>query len=872
MFPDAKQYFLNIINISLATLKKAWQIRAGLQGQLVSLLLMVSLIPLLWVVYIAYDNGKKALEGTIGESLYQIALEKVEKADKSILRCLDQIKNQEPTVRGVVENSASMSQFELQSRWEQIGKSTPNVKEPADRLAAVCGEIGEAIITNEKGYIISATDTNLPFDQSKEHKIEKWQTDSEGQEYTLKVEPIPNTEFIRLSGRPLTNERDYNIDYAKRKISFRQVMPTDSAMQIEYDTKKLWFHKAHDNGFGYIFMEDVGYNKEMNLHYLPISIPIRRTDDANSEVIGVLRMVFSIPELSEISSKKIAQDMEVFIIDGNGRIIAAPQKSEKPQNHSSELRIPAKNYGDWMLYTEAAQKAILAKGKGAKVGKEDDKPYTVEKGEDGITRVRAYAHTLAWRDDKGNVIGTYSSAEKPRNFADWSVLVLQPADVAFEAASRLRTKILIFTLIACLAVVPIAVIFARRIITPIMELVQAARDYGEGKFDKEEIPVTVRNEIGVLVEAFNAMGKNLKSAEEKLRQAAEKMTAVVNSIAEGLIVLDRDNRIIHINPAAEELLPLESEMIGTDINTAILNEELPVRGEASFHDAIEEIQSQISQSKIISSEVALSKNGKQIFLRVLASPFLDEDGQLLGTVYVFDDITQAKEIDEMKSDFVNLVSHELRTPLTSILGYAQLILDGKRGTITEPQRDSLMTVHRQANRLRALIEALLDVSKIESGRIEMEKEAVSLLDVAKYRLEEIKPQADAKNIKLEFIAPESLPNILGDEERLGRVFTNLIGNAIKFTPSEGTVTVRLRLDGRWVLSQVIDTGPGIPEEEQEKIFDKFYQVSELQTRLQGGSGLGLSIAKSIVEAHGGKIWVKNRAGKGSDFRFALPIA
>jgi len=201
-----------------------------------------------------------------------------------------------------------------------------------------------------------------------------------------------------------------------------------------------------------------------------------------------------------------------------------------------------------------------------------------------------------------------------------------------------------------------------------------------------------------------------------------------------------------------------------------------------------------------------------------------------------------------------------------------LVLDGKTGTITEKQRGSLMTVHRQAKRLHSLIEALLDVSKIEAGRIEIEKEEVSILDVARYRLEEIRPQADARNIKLDFIAPDSLPNILGDEERLGRVFTNLIGNAIKFTPTDGVVTVRLRLDGRLVLSQVIDTGPGIPEEEQEKIFEKFYQASKLQTRLHGGSGLGLSIAKSIIEAHGGKIWVTSKPGKGSDFRFILPIA
>jgi signal transduction histidine kinase len=117
-----------------------------------------------------------------------------------------------------------------------------------------------------------------------------------------------------------------------------------------------------------------------------------------------------------------------------------------------------------------------------------------------------------------------------------------------------------------------------------------------------------------------------------------------------------------------------------------------------------------------------------------------------------------------------------------------------------------------------------------------------------------------------------LPNVIGDSERIGQVFTNLIGNAIKFTPDGGSVTVNIRPEGTYILAQVIDTGPGIPIDKQEKIFDKFYQLSEVQTRQQGGSGLGLSIVKSIVEAHGGRIWVKSQEGKGSDFRFILPIA
>ena len=268
----------------------------------------------------------------------------------------------------------------------------------------------------------------------------------------------------------------------------------------------------------------------------------------------------------------------------------------------------------------------------------------------------------------------------------------------------------------------------------------------------------------------------------------------------------------------------------------------------------------------------MARYNEKLVLRIIASPFLNENGLILGTVYLFDDITREKEIDQMKSDFISLVSHELRTPLTSIIGFVSFILDGKAGAINDRQRNSLARVQRQSKRLAALINDLLDISRIESGRIQMEQESISLLEIVTQRLEEIRPQADEKSIRLVLTAPESIPDILGDEARMGQVFTNLIGNAIKFTPNNGEVSVKVEADGNLLHVEVIDTGPGIPAEERQKIFDKFYQLSDISTRQQGGSGLGLSITKSIVEAHGGKLWIDDgNQGKGSNFQFVLPL-
>jgi signal transduction histidine kinase len=232
----------------------------------------------------------------------------------------------------------------------------------------------------------------------------------------------------------------------------------------------------------------------------------------------------------------------------------------------------------------------------------------------------------------------------------------------------------------------------------------------------------------------------------------------------------------------------------------------------------------------------------------------------------------------MKSEFVSLVSHELRTPLTSIIGFISLILDGKTGKINQKQYESLSRAQRQSKRLAALINDLLDISRIEAGRIEMKREQVHIDWIAKRRIEELRLQADEKAITLLLDAEYNLPVLIADADRIGQVFINLIGNAIKFTPYGGKVTVKLSKSPQHVSAadgfhvEIIDTGPGIPAEEREKVFDKFQQLGRTRTRQQGGTGLGLSIASGIVEAHGGKLWVDvgdNR--QGCNFQFFIPF-
>ena len=640
----------------------------------------------------------------------------------------------------------------------------------------------------------------------------------------------------------------------------RQVLFATNDQLLFQKIDEPWWYIAYNNGLGYDLVGSVQHDAETEQYSLPVAVPILGPPP-ESKVVGVLRIVALLPKFSEvIHSKK--EGIEICLFDEFGRAICTPPDS-------------GHHFGERIEMSRAAMDAINA----------GDRPWGSDmKGEtnaQGEKRIHGWARTKAWeqKDSDEEQDSTnrrrINSQFKEQNFVNWRVLVSLPTSLAFSEVTKFTKGVLSFTLISCLVVIAIALVVSQRIVRPIRQVTGAARAIGRGEFD-QEIPVTGSNEVGILAEEFNSMRWNLKSAVEKLTEEEKKMTAIVNSIAEGLILVDSSNRVLHINPAAERLLNLSADSINKDITEIIQNDELihifeEDQRQILQHKPTNQISSKNEGINLI-SEVTLARHDEKLVLRIIASPFLNENGLILGTVYLFDDITREKEIDQMKSDFISLVSHELRTPLTSIIGFVSFILDGKAGSINDRQRNSLARVQRQSKRLAALINDLLDISRIESGRIQMEQKPISLLEIVTQRLEEIRPQADEKSIQLALTAPESVPDIFGDEARMGQVFTNLIGNAIKFTPNNGEVSIKVEADGNLLHVEVIDTGPGIPAEERQKVFDKFYQLSDISTRQQGGSGLGLSITKSIVEAHGGKLWIDDgNQGKGSNFQFVLPL-
>jgi two-component system phosphate regulon sensor histidine kinase PhoR len=285
-----------------------------------------------------------------------------------------------------------------------------------------------------------------------------------------------------------------------------------------------------------------------------------------------------------------------------------------------------------------------------------------------------------------------------------------------------------------------------------------------------------------------------------------------------------------------------------------------------LHELAELVNSLDSQKQVLGFELKLSGLGER-WLQINAAAIFNGDGQRHGTVLVFHDLTRLKQLENARQEFVANVSHELRTPLSLIKGYVETLLDGARDN-PEVATKFLQTIDRNAERLKLLIEDLLTISELESGRLKLNLQAISLGLVIAKVFEDFKERAAAKSIKLINQAPDLA--VSADLDRIEQVLGNLVDNAIKYGRAKGTVTVGgSAMDGGQVEVFVQDDGPGIPPEALERVFERFYRVDKARSREQGGTGLGLAIVKHIIQNHGGRVWATSEVGRGTTFYFTL---
>jgi PAS domain S-box-containing protein len=373
--------------------------------------------------------------------------------------------------------------------------------------------------------------------------------------------------------------------------------------------------------------------------------------------------------------------------------------------------------------------------------------------------------------------------------------------------------------------------------------------------------------LSVVGEEYLAAKQRVISSQEGIVRRASTSRAVLTSLAEGVVTTDPEGRITALNPAMEHMLDVrEQEAIGElpdGIYPLVDRKGRPIEPEERL------LSRAIASRAVLRGHgfglSILTADGRRLPVAITSAPILDERGELLGGVDVLRDVSHEYEVDQMKSSLISTVSHELRTPLTMIRGFAELLLErdlprDKAALAQEQIRDS-------ADRLSRLIDDLLSVSKIDSGKLEVRIEAVDLHDTVREALASFE---QARPVHLEVADRPTL--VMADRDKVLQIVTNLVSNAVKYSPEGTSVTVRLEPGDGTVETSVIDRGHGIREEDVRRVFDKFYRVDRPEVDEAKGTGLGLYITKSLVEIQGGDIRVMSRPGEGTTFTFGLPAA
>ena len=362
----------------------------------------------------------------------------------------------------------------------------------------------------------------------------------------------------------------------------------------------------------------------------------------------------------------------------------------------------------------------------------------------------------------------------------------------------------------------------------------------------------------------------VKAIRTQTEQQAE-AEALFTSIGDGAISTDEFGRITRVNPVAQAILGYDaSELIGEWFPKRIV----ALNADGTVVNLIDRpITKAFLTGRSISQKMFYrNKRGETVPVSISVSPIL-VDGNPLGAIEVFRDITLEQEVDRMKSEFISLASHQLRTPLSAIKTYSHMLSDGYMGEVNTTQKKSLRTIISAANRMNELISTLLNITRMESGTIAVNPKLLQVDKVCEEVVKELSHMATDQSVDLQFKTPTATPKtVKTDSLILKEIISNLVSNGIKYTPENGSVIISVRARTTDILVQVSDTGWGIPKHAQEQIFSKFFRAQNIVKRETTGTGLGLYLVKGLVDAIGGKIWFKSEEGQGTDFFLSLPKA
>ncbi|HEU5300275.1 MAG TPA: ATP-binding protein [bacterium] len=482
----------------------------------------------------------------------------------------------------------------------------------------------------------------------------------------------------------------------------------------------------------------------------------------------------------------------------------------------------------------------------------------VDPGAPEIRSALAGEESQAVRADAQGVKRVYAAAPilGPEGRVLGVVHVSAPHAWVLRQLQRIAPALVTAMLLGLIAAVVVGTGLSRRLTRPVEELRRAAARISGGDL-ATRAPVDSTAELGELGTTFNAMAARLQETIRAISDERNRIEAVVAGMTDAVVATDRGGAVVLLNRAAEDLLRVSREASAGRSASAVFGTR---RLTAMLHEAT-------AYGRITAEELPPGTMGDRV-VEAHCAPVRSSAGEVIGAVAVLRDVTELRQTERLRRELTANVSHELRTPLTSIKGFAETLLDGAMHQ-EETARRFLSIINSETDRLVKLVDDLLDLSLLESKRITLDPRPVDLGGLVARTVDKLRPLADTSRLTLVQSAPPGIV-VFADADRLEQVLTNLVDNALKYTPPGGRVEVQVAAENGEVEVVVNDTGLGIRPEDLPHVFERFYRSDRSRTRGSGGTGLGLAIAKHLVEAHGGRISVSSRPNEGTTFTVRMP--
>lgn len=438
---------------------------------------------------------------------------------------------------------------------------------------------------------------------------------------------------------------------------------------------------------------------------------------------------------------------------------------------------------------------------------------------------------------------------------DYILFFKYDREKALNVIAELNGVILWGMFFSILAALGIGYLLARTITRPISNIMRKAEKISRGDFG-QKLDIDSNDEIGKLAKTFNYMSTKLKGTLAEITSEKKKIETIMKNMTDGVVAFDNNGAVVHINDTAKNILG--NVVLDLDLNSFLKIFDI---------ELTQTNQNDDDQLDLNGVQYRVEYGGR--YLKLQFAAITDDKDNIDGLVTVIQDITEEQKLDNMRREFVANVSHELRTPLTSVKSYTETLLDGAREDPATTEH-FLKVINDETDRMARLVKDLLILSQHDSG-IRLNIEDISLGDLVGSCVERLRREAELKGQDLRFNIRQGIPIIKGDRHRLDQLLTNVIGNAIKYTPEKGKVSVNCYCEKDKVVISVEDTGIGIPEKDVDRIFERFYRVDKARSRQLGGTGLGLAIAKEIAVLHGGNITARSKIGRGTQVFIEIPM-